>query len=56
VALWTFIWYAGIIIFAALSVIVIIFGARDLTAMLGALKARHLAQQEQAIPPDGDSA
>jgi hypothetical protein len=43
--LWTAVWFIGLTIFSVLSVLVIIFGGHDLTAMLKSLRDRHLAQQ-----------
>ena len=42
---WTLTWFGGLTIFSVLSVLVIIFGGHDLTAMLKSLRDRHLAQQ-----------
>ncbi len=46
ISLWTLIWFAGLVIFAALSVLVIVHGARDLVALLRALRDRHLRREE----------
>jgi hypothetical protein len=54
VNLWTAVWFVGLSVFSILSALVIIFGGRDVTALLGALRARHLAQQAaeaQGEPP-----
>ena len=44
-SLWTITWFAGLGIFAVLSVLVVIFGARDLLALLRSLKDRHESQE-----------
>ena len=41
IALWTVIWFSSLVVFSLLSVLIIIFGARDLVALLANLKARH---------------
>ncbi|NCO39271.1 MAG: hypothetical protein COZ06_12080 [Armatimonadetes bacterium CG_4_10_14_3_um_filter_66_18] len=56
VSLWTATWYVGISVFAALSVLVIIFGGYDLVAMLAALRARHVVAQEAEGAGSGSGA
>jgi hypothetical protein len=45
VGAWTAVWFIGLTVFSILSVLVIVFGGYDLTAMLKSLRDRHLAQQ-----------
>jgi len=41
IGLWTVVWFAGLGIFTLLSVFVIIFGGKDLAALLVSLRRRH---------------
>ena len=45
--LWTVLWFGGLAVFAALSVVITIQGARDLRALLRGLRA-------EAPPDQGD--
>ncbi len=40
-SLWTFTWFAGLGIFAVLSVLVVVFGAKDLVHLFRSLKDKH---------------
>jgi hypothetical protein len=51
VGLWTVLWFFGLAVFSVLSVLVTVCGARDLTALLGALRQRHMAQKAEAAQP-----
>jgi len=55
VALWTDTWTFGLAVFSVLTVLVIIFGGRDLVALLQALRARHLAQESEVPAEEGEA-
>jgi hypothetical protein len=43
---WTVLWFAGLGIFSGLALMVTVFGARDLVALLESLKRQHELAQE----------
>jgi hypothetical protein len=45
IGLWSILWFAGLGIFSVLSVLVIVFGGRDLAFLFRDLKARHDSSQ-----------
>jgi len=50
---WTVVWFGGLVTFAALSVMVAVFGLRDLVHLFRTLMARH-AQAGEAAPVEPD--
>ena len=52
IALWTVIWYAGLAVFSYLAVVVTIYGAQDLIALVRTLEERHRAATCPE-PPNG---
>jgi len=57
--LWTATWFIGLAIFAALSVAIIIFGARDVLHLLRTLVFQHSQADAPAdlpaAPPEGET-
>ena len=51
VSIWAVIWFGSLGVFGVLSVLVIIFGGRDLAAMLIALRSRHEGVTEDEPMP-----
>ena len=45
--LWTAIWFGGLAIFGVLSVLVTIYGARDIVTLLRTLKDQHEEKERQ---------
>lgn len=50
-SLWSLTWFASLAVFTVLSVLVIVFGGYDLTALLKSLHTRHL-QSLQDCPSE----
>ncbi len=48
IGLWTIVWFAGLLIFFVLSVMVIIFGGKDLASLLLSLRKRHQKRHTKA--------
>ncbi|NPV48893.1 MAG: hypothetical protein HPY69_18280 [Armatimonadetes bacterium] len=51
-SLWTLVWFASLGVFSVLSILVIWFGGSDLLALLGALRARHMAAEAAGSKED----
>jgi len=46
-SLWTLLWFGGLLLFAALSMVIIAKGAKDLRALLRGLREEMSAASEQ---------
>ncbi len=54
VGLWTVLWFGGLGVFSILTVLVVIFGGRDLAALLASLSKRHGERQEEQPTSEGE--
>ena len=44
-ALWSFIWFGGVGIFSVLSILILVYGYKDLVELFVKLKKQHEEQQ-----------
>lgn len=50
IALWAVTWFGGLAVFTYLTIIVTIFGAKDLVSLVRTLEARHKAGEFDETP------